>query len=108
MEPVTLAIVLVAFLLGLGAAYLYLSTIGASKARATRESATKFLEEARTRQKEILLEAKDEAHKIRQAADAELRERRSEVQRQERRIQQREEQIERKLENIERKEETLV
>ena len=62
---------------------------------------------AEARKKEILLEGKDEIHRLRSESDKELRERRSEVQRQERRIQQKEETLDKKLENFEKKEEQL-
>lgn len=71
-------------------------------------SAEKLLAEANARKSEILLEAKDEALKIRQAAELEHRERRSELQRQERRIQQKDENLDRRLESVERRERTLT
>ncbi|MBO5909043.1 MAG: DUF3552 domain-containing protein, partial [Clostridia bacterium] len=46
---------------------------------------------AEARKKELLIEAKDEVHHLRQETEKDLRERRSEVQRQERRLQQKEE-----------------
>ena len=63
---------------------------------------------AEARKKEILLEGKDEIHRLRSESDKELRERRSEVQRQERRIQQKEETLDKKLENFEKKEDQLA
>ena len=71
-------------------------------------SAEKVLEESRTRQRELLLEAKDEALKIRTAAEAELRDRRADSHRQERRIQQKEEALERRTETFERRERAIV
>ena len=53
------------------------------------------------------MEAKDEIHRLRNEADKEIRDRRSEVQRQERRIHQKEESLDRKMENLEKKDETL-
>jgi ribonuclease Y len=58
--------------------------------------------------KERVIEAKEEAHKIKKDADDEIRGRRSEVQRSERRLVQKEESIDRKLENIEKKEESIT
>ena len=63
---------------------------------------------AETIKKEITLEAKEEAHRMRSDAEREVRERRSEVQKSERRLIQKEESIDRKLENIERKEENIA
>lgn len=59
------------------------------------------------KKKEILLEAKDEAHRLRSEAEKEIKDRRSEVQRQERRIQQKEENLDRKMEQLETKEDNL-
>ncbi|GIW08312.1 MAG: ribonuclease Y [Dehalococcoidia bacterium] len=104
----TLAISLVALLVGAGASYLYFSRVGTRQAKTERESATRFVEEARARQKEILLEAKEQAVRIRDSAEMEIKDRRSELLRQERRLAQREETLERKLEAVERKERALA
>lgn len=57
--------------------------------------------------KEKVLEAKEEAHQIKENLENEIRDRRNEVTRAERRILQKEENIEKKLESIERREEGL-
>lgn len=62
---------------------------------------------AEAKKKEMILEGKDELHRLRNESDKELRERRNEVQRQERRVQQKEESFDRKLDNLEKKEEQL-
>lgn len=62
---------------------------------------------AETKKKEVLIEAKDEAHKLRLEADKDIKERRTEVSRQERRLQQKEENLDKKLDNLEKKEEQL-
>jgi len=79
-----------------------------NKVRAAEEGAMKLLSDAKTKEKEIILEAKDEAIRIRAAADAENRERRSELQRQERRLAQKEESQEKKLEALDRRDRALV
>lgn len=63
-----------------------------------------LLEEARSQQKEILLQAKDDALRIRNEAEGELKEWRQGLQKQEERLQRKEENLERKLENLERRE----
>jgi ribonuclease Y len=70
--------------------------------------AEKILSEAKTREREMLLEAKDAAIKIRAQAEAEIRERRSDLQRQERRLQQKEENLERKIDSFERRERAIT
>ncbi len=58
--------------------------------------------------KEKILEAKEEAHKLRSEVENEVRDRRKEVEKSERRILQKEENVERKLENIEKREDGLT
>ncbi|MCI7680465.1 MAG: ribonuclease Y [Clostridiales bacterium] len=61
-----------------------------------------------TIKKEVTLEAKEEAHKMRSDVEKEVRERRAEIQRAERRVVQKEENVDRKLEGIEKKEERIT
>ncbi|MGH2460716.1 MAG: ribonuclease Y [Chloroflexota bacterium] len=72
------------------------------------ESADRLLDEAKSRQRELLLEARDEALKIKTAAEAEIRDRRADLHRQERRLQQKEETLDRRVEVSDRRERTLV
>ncbi len=65
------------------------------------------IKNAEAKKKELLIEAKDEVHQLRKETEADLRERRSEVQRQERRLQQKEESLDKKIDNLEQKEEKL-
>lgn len=64
--------------------------------------------EIQTKRKEALLEAKDEAYRIRAEVERENREKRAEIQRLERRLTQKEEVLDRRLENQERKEKSLI
>ena len=63
--------------------------------------------EADARAREILLQAQDEAARLRTSAEDEHRGRRAEIQRQEKRLQQKEENLDRKLEEIDQRERTL-
>lgn len=63
---------------------------------------------AETIKKEITIEAKEEAHKLRSEIEREIRDRRAEIQRLERRLIQKEETIDKKTENIEKKEEAIA
>ena len=63
--------------------------------------------EIQTKRKEIVLEAKDEAHRLRAEVERENREKRAEIQRLERRLTQKEEVLDRRLENLEKKERAL-
>lgn len=58
--------------------------------------------------KEITLEAKEEAHRMRTEAERDVRERRAEIQRSERRLIQKEEAVDKKLENIEKRTESIA
>jgi len=74
------------------------------KMRAAGETAERLLEDAKSRQRELLLEARDEALKMKTAAESEIRDRRAELHRQERRLQQKEEMLDRRLETLDRRE----
>jgi len=64
--------------------------------------------EAEAAKREILLEAKEEAHRLRNEIEQEERARRAELQRTERRLLQKEESLDRKLETLERKEDSIT
>jgi ribonuclease Y len=79
------------------------------KARLTAASADaeRIVQEAQTKEKEVLLEAKEESIRIRTQAEAEAKELRQEVLRLEQRVAQREENLDRKQETIDRRDHTL-
>ena len=60
------------------------------------------------KRKEIMMEAKEEIHRLRSEMDRENKDRRNDLQRQERRLLQKEENLDRKIESFERKEEKLA
>lgn len=64
--------------------------------------------DAETRKKEVLLEAKEEIHKLRSELDRETKDRRNEIQRIERRLLQREELFDKKIDAVEQREEVLA
>jgi ribonuclease Y len=98
---------LVGLAIGVGIGVVVRTAMTRRVARASQEEAARLLLEARERQNEMLLEAKDEAIKFRREAESEHRERRAELQRQERRLVQKEENLDRKAEGMERKERQL-
>jgi ribonuclease Y len=61
-------------------------------------------QEAERRKREMLTEAKEEVLHLRQDAEKEVKERRSELQRAERRLEQKEENLDKKVENLQKKE----
>ena len=75
---------------------------------AAQSEASRLLEEAREQHRALLIEAKEEALRIRSAGESELRERRSELQRMEHRLSNREENVERRSNNLERRERNIA
>nr|WP_322174549.1 ribonuclease Y [Acutalibacter sp. M00118] len=82
------------------------ATIGSAEEEAKR-IVGEAVKTAEARKKEIVLEGKDEIHRLRNESEKELSDRRREIQHQERRNLQKEESLEKKLESMERKEEQI-
>ncbi|HEX9268251.1 MAG TPA: ribonuclease Y [Candidatus Limnocylindria bacterium] len=95
--PDTLVVGLIALvvgaIVGFGITLLARNSAAFAKEGAARANAERLTAEARAKQKEIILEAKDEALKVAKAAEAENRERRSELQRYESRLDKKDEQL---------------
>jgi ribonuclease Y len=72
-----------------------------------KENVNRLIEEAKAQQREIILQAKDEALRFRQDAETDLKERRTELLQKEQRLQQKEENLEHKLETQEKRERSL-
>ncbi|MBI4336282.1 MAG: ribonuclease Y [Chloroflexi bacterium] len=100
--------VLVALGVGVVTGYVWRLSLLGKKLAEAEAKASQLLQKAEEQKKLLMLEAKEEALKTKAAADAELRERRSELQRQERRLGQRDENLERRAEALERRERGLV
>jgi len=101
-------IVVLALFLGIAAGFIVRTTIMTRRFQHAEAEVAKIVEDAATKQKEILLEAKEEALKIKADVEAETRSRRSELHRQERRIAQKEENLDRKTEGLEKRERSLT
>ena len=95
---------------GLGAlvAYLWVGNVNRQRNLASTAEREKLLSDAETQMKEMILEAKEEAHRIRTSLEQEVRDARAEIQRSERRVQQKEESIDRKLEDLDRKDQAIT
>ncbi len=76
--------------------------------RAAQRKATKTLAEAREEARAVINKTKEESEKLKTTADAQYRERRSELQRQENRLSSKTESLERKLEGAEQRERNLT
>ena len=101
------AIVIVAVVAGIGIGYFARRFVAANAVKHADTYAARVVAEARAKQKEIVLEGKDDALKIQRAAEEEAREKRADLQRQERRLLDREENLDRKVEAFERREANL-
>ncbi len=98
----------IAFKLGVN----YRKKVAEAEIGSAEEQAKKILndalKDADTKKKEVIIEAKDEIHKLRLDADRDIKERRTDLTRLERRIAQKEETLDKKMDNLEVKEEALV
>ncbi len=104
--PVLIAVVVGVLALAVGAllGYILKVWIGSGQIDAAERSAARILAEAEAKQREALLEAKEEAIRLRSQAETELKGRRDEILRLEQRIARKEENQDRKLEALERRE----
>ena len=98
--------------IGLGFGYFYRLRIAESKLGSAEAEAARIIttakQEGEAQRKELILEGKEEIHKLRIDAERDNKERRSELQRLERRLLQKEEHLDKKSESMEKKEELLV
>src|SRR5437764_4665316 len=100
-------VALVAALLGFGIALFLRRSFALSSEAAARSNAERLVAEANARQKEIILEAKDEALKIAKTSEAENRERRAELQRYEQRLDKKDEQLDQKIAQVDERDRKL-
>lgn len=107
MPALALILGLVGVVIGVIGGTLVQQRIRQNRIDSAERSAARILNEADRRQKEILVEAKEEALRFRKESESELRERRNEVQRSERRVVQKEENLDRKLESLEQRQRNL-
>jgi ribonuclease Y len=97
-------VAVIAAAVGVGIGYAARRVLAASRVKHAESYADRIVGEARAKQKEIVLEGKDEALKLQRAAEEEAREKRADLQRQERLLLDRSESLDRKLEAVERRE----
>ena len=109
---VTILAVIIAVIVGAGAGYTVRKRNAEAQIGSAEAEAVKIVsdaeEKAEARKKELMLEAKEDIHRLRQELDRDTKERRNEISRQERRVVQKEENLDRKLESVEKKEEQLA
>lgn len=114
METILAIVAGVLFLLNIGsffAGVTYRKKIAEAELGSAEEKAKSIVEQAekdaKSRKREIMLEAKEENQKLRSVLDAEIKDRRRELSNQERRINQKEESLDRKNEQLEKKDQSL-
>lgn len=114
MTPQVIAVVVGIVCVGVGLliGYILRKNIGEKQIGSAEQKARNMMLDAENAaeniKKEKILEAKEEAHRLRADIEDEIRDRRNEINKTERRIQQKEENIEKKLESMERREEGLT
>jgi ribonuclease Y len=100
-------VALVAALVGFGIALLLRRSFALASETTARANADRLLAEARARQNQIILEAKDEALKVAKTAELENRERRAELQRYESRLDKKDEQLDQKISQVDERDRRL-
>ena len=98
---------LAGILIGIGVGYALRRRALRTSVLQAEEDARRILAEAETRSHALDLEAREETLKLRNAAEADIREHRAEMSRQERRLSQREEHLDRKAEGVDEREAAL-
>ncbi len=93
-----------ALIVGIAIGYLVRRYLAASNTKHAESYAERLMAEARAKQKELVLEAKDDALTVQRAAEEEAREKRADLQRQERLLLDRSENLDRKVDAVERRE----
>ncbi|EFI42291.1 ribonuclease Y [Peptoniphilus sp. oral taxon 386] len=111
MELEMIVKILIGLIIGIAGGYAIRKYIGESKINSAEDLARKIVTDAEHnaegKKKELLLEAKEEIHKLRSEHEHEVKQRRNEIQQIEKRVIAREESVERKLSSLEKKEDNL-
>ncbi|HEY8767574.1 MAG TPA: ribonuclease Y [Dehalococcoidia bacterium] len=107
MPIIALVLGLVGVVIGVIGGFFAQQTIRKNQIESAEHSAANILNEADRRQKELLLEAKEEAIRTRREAESELKERRAELKSGEKRLTQKEEGLDRKLESVDQRTKNL-
>ena len=106
-ELIIAAGAIVVMLLGALIGYVARRFVATSAVKHAESYAARLVAEARAKQKELVLEGKDEALKIQRVGEEEAREKRTDMQRQERLLLDRSESLDRKVEAVERREQAF-
>ena len=107
-EVLVVAVAAIAAVAGIAIGFVARRLVTANATKHAEQYAERIVAEARAKQKEIVLEGKDEALQLRRAAEDEARESRATLQRGERRLLDREEALDRKVATLEEREQALA
>ena len=117
MDPVILTVIIavvavvvfavIAFLLGINHRKNQAESAIGSAEQESKRILSDAIKTAEAKKKEVVLEGKDEVHRLRSESEKELSDRRREVQHSERRLSQKEESLDKKIANLENKEEII-
>ena len=105
---ITVLAAVVALIAGSALGLILRSVLNRGKLEAAKQQTRQIAEESEEQKRKALLEAREEALRIRSSTEAEIKERRQEIQRQEQRQTQREENIERRTEAVNQRDENLA
>ena len=109
MDTIALALgALVGLAIGLGLGYVVRSQLASQSIRAATEKAARIVADANTRQKDLILEAKEEKIRLVREAEEEARERRGELTNMERRLHSRDEQLDQRSDMLEQRDRKLL
>ncbi len=106
-STVAISAAIAALIVGVVIGYVARRVVAGNAVKHAESYAERLAAEARTKQKDIVLEGKDEALKLQRAAEEEARDKRADLQRQERLLLDRSENLDRKVEALERREAAL-
>ena len=107
-DIVIMIVAAVAAAVGIVVGFVVRNFVAASSVKHAEQYGQRLVTEARAKQKEIVLEGKDEVLHLRRAAEDEAREGRATIQRSERRLLDREEALDRKTAGLEEREAELI
>jgi ribonuclease Y len=108
-NPVVAAVaLLVAIVAGLAVGFIARGVAAAQAVRGAQEKAGRILAEARTQQKDLILEAKDEKLRFQREAEEEARSKRAELSALERRLLTRDEQLDQRTDMLEQRDRKLL
>jgi ribonuclease Y len=108
MEPVVVLGLLACVLLGFALGYVLRQYLVTSKIKGAKAEADRILSDAESKQKEMLLEAKEEVLNILREGEEELKQKRRRARNQEERLQKRQESLERRVEPLEKRERNIA